>query len=286
MPNIQRRKGIVPALLALLTIGAAHPVAYAAFEDRGPVPVSTGVGGAQAGDALAFTSRSLNPSSGSWRKAWGLHAAWANRFGLAELSQMRVDVSGPLGGGWSAGAWGMGLGGAAYEERAAGLTLSKAAGNTFAVGIGFSWSGVRIDRYGSDGAVSLDAGITFRHRFADFGLAGSNLISGTLDRFGGSAVPRRIAFGFALPLDEGARILMDYLWSGDEPGALRAGLEIRVYGPIQLRTGWNGQTQQLAIGLGVGVGNWSANTAWDHHPYLGWSQGAGILWEPDHGLLP
>ncbi|MFH0883397.1 MAG: hypothetical protein V2A56_10460 [bacterium] len=273
-------------MATLLLITGALPTAQAAFEDRGPVPASTGTGGVHAGDALSFTSRSINPSAGSWRPSWGFHAAWSDPFGIPELSQVRVDACGPLGKSWTTGLWGMGLGSAAYNERSAGLTLSRAFGYTVSAGMGLSWSVVNLDHYGGDDLVSLDAGLTFRHRLIDAGIAVSNLAHGKMERFDESFASRQVTCGVSVPVDEGTRLLVDYLWGANGTGAVRAGMDIHVYGPIQLRAGWDGQTQRLAVGLGIGVGGWSADSAWDHHPYLGWTSSAGIRWEPDHDPLP
>lgn len=273
------------ALLFFLT-GWTPSTAWAAFEDRGPVPSANGVGGLHAGDALSFPSRSLNPSAGSWRTGWGFHAAWSDPFGIPELSQARIDASGPLGNRWTLGLWGMGLGGAAYSERSSGVTLSRSFGATLAVGLGLSRSVVNLDRYGGDSQISLDLGLTYRHRLFDAGLAADNLLQSRLERFGETSNHPFIAAGISLPLDEGSRLLLDYQWDESGHTAVRAGMELRIYGPIQLRAGWDGGTERLSIGFGIGLGGWRTDSAWDHHPYLGWTPSAGMQWERDHDPLP
>jgi len=272
--------------LALILLLCPMISAEAAFEDYGPDPISAALCTSLSADAFHFPARASNPAAGCRLSGWGFSASWCKPFNLSELEQIRIDIAHSLAHGWVASLRATTLGGELYSERTAGLSLSRVLLPELAIGIGLNFNQLSIERYGSESAPSLDAGLLYRHRLFDLGVSVTGLYSGAFPRFGGDVIARRFLLSGALPLDESTRILIETSLEDGMTPSIRAGFEVRLFSKLILRGGYETVSERISLGLGLPLHLWQASAAFDHHPALGWSRSAGLMWKRNETPSP
>ncbi len=188
-------------------------------------------------------------------------------FGLRELSSVSVAAGTPLAGGAIVGGcnrFGYDLYGQvtyslAYARDVAGLSA----------GIAANYTALAISRYGTCGAVSLDAGVVVRCTpSVSAALRGENLTRSSIGPLG---EPLRQSFGVGLlyiPVP-GLRLACEYERESPVDPTLRGAVEYAVHSRITLRAGVSQSPPLIGAGFGLATGALQVDYGYELHPDLG-----------------
>lgn len=278
-----RQHPSVPVQLLLVVALILFPgFARGMFEQRGPVLSRLGFACTAAADPLHPAARAYNPAGAALRSTWGVSSAFSRSFGLREFDRFRIDATGPAGPA-NAGVWFSSFGRELYSERAAGVSASTRLLGPVHAGAGISYGQVRVRNYGSDGFWSADLGLFAQVRSVSVGGSVLDVASTPLSDFG-EHVPRRKAFlAASWRLDDRISLHLEAPFEQDHPAAIRAGVRARLFEALEVRAGYDSASERLHLGLAVYWRWFAAEGAYDHHPWLGWSEAFGVSWLPERG---
>lgn len=254
----------------LLAVAAASPAHGQTSMDGGARAAA--LGGART--ALpADASATANPAAWATRGGGTLTLFATQAFGLsalrlASLHLVQTTRFGTVGGGART------FGFAAYREVhvQAGYAHGFRLGTTrrFYAGVGVRYHRLRIDGYGSAGTVGLALGGMAALRPGLW--AGFRATNVHVPRLGGyEALPRTLALGMAYTPSEALLVVLDVMKDVRFPVSVRAGAEVWPVTAVALRVGAATEPARITTGLGLRLGNLSADLAAERHEALGWS---------------
>lgn len=160
-----------------------------------------------------------------------------------------------------------------YRENQFRLAYMKPFEN-FRLGVSLQYQHVTIERYGSAGALALNAG--FGVQLDDdlwLGAQATNLNYGTLGE-ANEELPRELSVGLSYLMADKVLFASDIVKDVRFPFSYRSGVEVDVFDEFMyLRGGISTEPLTFSLGLGFSRAFWSANFAAQHHEWLGWSPG-------------
>lgn len=199
-------------------------------------------------------------------------------FGLAELRHASTSASLALP--WFSIQGGAGtFGFEAYRETFAAVGVSRSvpvgASLPIYVGVRAALHHLSISDYGSDEAVTADAGLLVPVLpVLTLGVHARNVAGGSIAE---SPLPRSLAVGLHYSVGPQVHILADVLKDVAHPWSIRGGVEVRPVNVLSLRVGATRHPARFTAGAGINLGRVRADIAAERHPTLGWSPSGGLI---------
>jgi len=245
--------------------------------ERGPSVEQLGYAVNPTADPISPAARALNPAAGSEITQWAMSASFARSFNLQEFDRFQLAASAPLGS-WTVGIWGSGFGHELYSERTAGLNLSYPIYQRLQVGLGISGTQVHVKNYGYDFGSSADLGLHWGWQRLNVGMVIQNVVSSEFVRFAGNGAPRRGELAIRIVATSKLLLFVDAIYEDDHDLGMRVGVEAWLFDPLAVRAGYDSSSDRLHLGLAIKWSGLCGQGAYDHHPWLGWSQAFGMQW--------
>lgn len=195
-------------------------------------------------------------------------------FGLTDLQE--ISAAGSLSRPY--GTWGAGFhrfGNSMYQEIKAATGFSKG-WDPLLIGGTLHYTHVAIQRYGSAGTVGLNVGTALKLGPRGWiGAAATNLNRPTIGA-SDEELPQVMVLGASWELIEGSLFTTEILKALRFPVSWRAGMEIKVAGPLVARIGVHTQPVAWSAGIGIQLGTFAFDFGIEHHQMLGFSYGIGM----------
>lgn len=270
--------------ISMFFLGCRGADAVAIGPDRDLAPRVLALAGASAAMSDGAWSAMTNPAAtASLPWSCEVHAAPAP-FGLAELRTAGAIVTMPMGrvGGMPAGV------GCAIAMT--GFDLYREVGTQVIAGVltgplrwGVALGGnfVTIAGYGSDGVLTIDAGVQ-----ADCGAGvtvgarGRGLNGPRHGATSNVRPPPDIAVGVLWRPDTLFSVAGDATYERGGSAGWRFGMSWTPVAEVTLRAGIAGEPSRAAMGLGLRLGRLALDLAASAHPDLGWTQSVGVEFQP------
>ena len=215
--------------------------------------------------AMALAGSSTARTGGAWLAGWnpaapgsGGRASFA-----AAFSPSAIGIDGyregymiallPLDSESAIGADASGMGAGAYRESTARLLGAITVAGIVRLGAALALHSLAIDGYGGalSGTIALGAVASLGGR-ARFGMSADNIARG---RIAGTALPQRMAFGFALDLNGGLTLSADAWRESRRPAGGAIALSCSPVRGLALRGGIGAGPATIALGLGYEAGS-------------------------------
>jgi len=265
---------LIVSSLIILTVSS-----FAALDDRGPCLEQLGMGVSSVADPISASARVLNPAAGSKLVTWNYSASFSRSFNLPEFDRFQMAAAGPFGKS-TVGGWASGFGRTLYSERSAGINYSRPLYNELQGGIGLTYSQIQVKNYGSDFTFSGDFGLFWDDDHFTAGISVDNLLSLPMSKFADTTLPSGIQASGIIPVGQTLRILAECAYLENHDVAIRGGAEVWILQPLALRIGYDSGTERVHLGMAINWQGWTGQGAYDHHPWLGWSNAFGLQWYP------
>ena len=255
----------------LLFCGQISQAQYAFSSARG-----AGVG--QATVAFQDVNSLLGNQAGlAWVKNFSVIAAAESRFSLSELNSFSAGVIVPAGLG-SFGFVAHTFGFEAFRQQKIGLAYARRLWENFSFGAQFDYLQTRIPEYGSNGAVTFEAGI--QGKLSNEITLGVHIFSPAQVQLAENEnMPAIFRMGFAWQASEKAMLTAEVEKDIDFKARVKGGIEYRLAEPLFLRAGFGTNPSTFHFGLGFHLNsNLKIDTATSYHQVLGFSPAASASW--------
>jgi hypothetical protein len=139
-------------------------------------------------------------------------------------------------------------------------------------GVGLNYHSVRISRYGSAGALVVDAGaLVEASGELNFGLSVKNVTGATIGE-SGEPLPQVYAIGMSYLPAEQLLLAIEFRKESGYEASPRFGLEYRIENAIAVRIGFPDVPSAYTGGLGIRFASLQIDYAFMVHQELGWTQ--------------
>ncbi len=268
------KRTTLPYCLAILILFWGSGITHAAFNHQVTWLKYSG------SIALSGSSFLANPAFLPFQKHPSIGAGYARKFGLQELDHFVMSGCVPVGN-YGIGIHISGFGRTLYTERECGIHAGGLITSNVASGIAVDWGQVQIKNYGSDHVWRVHAGVIYHCFPVSAGLSGKNLFSSKMDRFDGTP-EKTLLLHANWQVSKSFSLTGNVVFEESFPPAWFTAISIPVWESIRLFTGYDTGARRILIGCNLAWATFSANTGYDHHPCLGWSQSYQLNWEPRH----
>ncbi|GBE30265.1 hypothetical protein BMS3Bbin04_01297 [bacterium BMS3Bbin04] len=265
---------LIISSLLILTISS-----FAALDDRGPSLEQLGMAVSSIADPISASARVLNPAAGSRLIAWNYSASFSRSFNLPEFDRFQLAAAGPFGRS-TVGGWASGFGRTLYSERSAGMNYSHPLYHELQGGVGLTYSQIQVKNYGSDFTVSGDFGLFWDDDRFTAGISVNNFPSLPMSKFADTTLPIGVQASGIIPVGQTVRVLAEIAYLENQDVAIRGGVEVWILPLLAIRMGYDSGTERVHLGLAIAWQGWTGQGAYDHHPWLGWSNAFGLQWYP------
>lgn len=264
-------------IIAVLAVVVGSIIADSSVVQAQQVMGARSLGMGQAAAALDQNAWALftNPATLDERQLRGSFFG-ARYYGFSELTDMAAATSMPVSDKW--GAVGIAFhryGFELYHEQHLKVGYAYRWKNLRA-GIGLNYTHMRIERYGSAGALALDLGLLAEiTEQLTIGSYVTNLNRAKLGQ-AEEELPRQLSIGAAYTPVNSVLVTVDAVKDVQYPLAIRGGAEIELFENFKIRGGISTEPVTFSLGLGYGTEKWGINLAAQRHQLLGISPGLDL----------
>ena len=221
-----------------------------------------------------------NPAGLAFVKNTSAGLSYENRFLLKELQTQAAVFAQPLKVGViSAGAQIYGF--RAYRTTRVGLGYSMLLGEKISAGVQLNYQGIRIDKYGSKGTVSAEAGVLAKiNSKISLGFSVMNIGMARLSAFEDDRFSTYMRLGLNYSISKKVSLLAEIDKSIESKLRAKAGMEYELLDRFFLRLGAASNPTEITFGFGYEFKNRlkiDLGSAW--HQHLGWSPNFGLTYE-------
>jgi len=266
--NIHKFYRIAHSLLFILLLGYDTTPVIGAFEDLPVGGKAIGLGSAYVAVAQGPESLFFNPAGLSQTKCFSFSFFISRPYGLKELTYETLSISLPT----RYGCFGLALrtfGHDLYRENFIAVGWGNGYREKAHYGLLVRLNQLQIDKYGSDTALTLEAGILLKlPSRITWGIAATNV---SRSRMGErrELLPQTIRLGLSvLPIPD---LLLSLEADKDTrfPVELRGGCEFRPLPNLSLRCGFIREPSNFSAGIGLAWNIFSLDYGFTSHPVLG-----------------
>jgi hypothetical protein len=249
--------------------------AAAAFDTFPTTVRSAGTATLSGASSNSIDGRFFNPASGSWIDGLRFNCGFKRPFELKELDQINVGIAKPIKK-YIAGINLYGMSSDLYSESKVKLSISGRLFHYLALGASFSYSNISIKNYDNDYSCQSDIGVQYKNNSISIALYTDNLFATEFKNYIGSSVQKKFFCSTMINLNSKFRILNDINLSDIKNPVFAVGMETILFPSLAFRVGYNGQNQQIHIGIGIITGKIEFDTSQNHHPWIGWTRSFGF----------
>lgn len=261
------RVGLVSTVMLLAFVFATAPksVAQLTLGSRGAA-MGQAVTALQTDSWSVFSNPAMLPSAGNTASFYGIR-----NYGFSELTD--VALSGHYAHRFGTSGIGLHTYGDDLFRESRFRTAHMYEYSGIRVGLIANYTHMSIESYGSDGTLTLDAGIAYSIvEGLWIGAQATNMNRGQIGE-AREELPRELAVGVAYTLSDRATVSSDIVKDARFPMAYRGGLEVRIFEELYLRGGITTEPVTYSVGMGYNHSSFGVNIVARQHYVLGWSPG-------------